>query len=148
MSSKDVKTDSSVTVEPTSEVKVEPQPSLETTKVETEVGASSKENGVTTESTIVEPNITPYVICTKPDSPTTPTNITSNHNNETPADTTTREISLRSEQSINDANEDSGSEISSVVNNASIISQPPDRYGFLGGDQYTHERYFVNVENV
>jgi len=36
--------------------------------------------------------------------------------------------------------DDNASDISSVVNNPSVISQLPDRYGFLGGEQYTHER--------
>jgi hypothetical protein len=38
--------------------------------------------------------------------------------------------------------DDNASDISSIVNNPSVISQLPDRYGFLGGEQYTHERYF------
>lgn len=29
-----------------------------------------------------------------------------------------------------------GSEVSSVVNNGSVISTVPDRHGFLGGSQY------------
>ena len=45
--------------------------------------------------------------------------------------------------SQNNISDDEGaSETSSVANNASIVSQNPDRYGFLGGDQYTHERYY------
>jgi hypothetical protein len=36
---------------------------------------------------------------------------------------------------------DTVSEMSSVINNPSVISQIPDRYGFMGGEQYTHERY-------
>lgn len=39
-----------------------------------------------------------------------------------------------------DDDDESGSDISSVVNAPSVISQTPDRYGFHGGEQYTHER--------
>lgn len=40
-----------------------------------------------------------------------------------------------------DDDDDDASDISSVINAPSVISQAPDRYGFLGGEQYTHERF-------
>ncbi|CAL8114140.1 unnamed protein product [Orchesella dallaii] len=38
-----------------------------------------------------------------------------------------------------DDDDDDASDISSVINAPSVISQTPDRYGFMGGEQYTHE---------
>lgn len=48
---------------------------------------------------------------------------------------------LGAEEDEDDDDDGSGSDISSVINAPSVISQTPDRYGFLGGEQYTHERY-------
>lgn len=40
-----------------------------------------------------------------------------------------------------DANVESESEASSIYQSSSVISTVPDRHGFLGGSQYSPERY-------
>lgn len=39
-----------------------------------------------------------------------------------------------------DEDEDNGSDVSSLMNNGSVVSTVPDRYGFLGGNQYSSDQ--------
>ena len=44
-----------------------------------------------------------------------------------------------------DNNIESESEGSSIYQCSSVISTVPDRHGFLGGTQYSPERYFIKI---